>query len=180
MSKAAHAPHSGIQSIVTTGSRNTVSLSLRSLALAVAVVALVMAPGATGAPVSGRPAPQSSNPTGTAKQLVNQFFVLLAHKDRAGLQRFLSPAFQVQRADGSGAEKKDYLANLATINQFHITQLRATRADGTLVVRYLARVEGVVNGKPYTPGPAPRLSVFVWNGKRWQLAAHANFNPLTG
>jgi hypothetical protein len=179
MSKAAHAPHSGIQSIVTTGSRNTVSLSLRSLALAVAVVALVMAPGATGAPVSGRP-PQSSNPTGTAKQLVNQFFVLLAHKDRAGLQRFLSPAFQVQRADGSGAEKKDYLANLATINQFHITQLRATRADGTLVVRYLARVEGVVNGKPYTPGPAPRLSVFVWDGKRWQLAAHANFNPLTG
>jgi Domain of unknown function (DUF4440) len=181
MSKAAHAPHSGIQSIVSTGSRNpTVSLSLRSLALALAVVALVMAPGATGAPVSGRPAPQSSNPTGTAKQLVNQFFVLLAHKDRAGLQRFLSPACQVQRADGSGAEKKDYLANLATINQFHITQLRATRADGTLVVRYLARVEGVVNGKPYTPGPAPRLSVFVWNGKRWQLAAHANFNPLTG
>jgi uncharacterized protein DUF4440 len=181
MSKAAHAPHSGIQSIVTTGSRNpTVSLSLRSLALALAVVALIVAPGATGAPVSGRPAPQSSNPTGTAKQLVNEFFVLLAHKDRTGLQRFLSPAFQVQRADGSGAEKKDYLANLATINQFHITQLRATRADGTLVVRYLARVEGVVNGKPYTPGPAPRLSVFVWNGKRWQLAAHANFNPLTG
>jgi hypothetical protein len=177
----AHATHSGIQSRVTTGSRHpTASLSLRSLALALAVVALVMAPGATATRVSGRPAPQSSNPTGTAKQLVNHFFVLLAHKDRAGLQRFLSPAFQVQRADGSGAEKKDYLANLATINQFHISQLRATRADGTLVVRYLAQVEGVINGKPYTPGPAPRLSVFVWNGKRWQLAAHANFNPLTG
>jgi len=71
-------------------------------------------------------------------------------------------------------------ANLATINKFQITRLRATRADGTLVVRYLAQIEGSVNGKPYTPGPAPRLSVFVWNGKRWQLAAHANFNPLTG
>jgi hypothetical protein len=111
---------------------------------------------------------------------VHQFFVLLEHKDRAGLQRFLSPGFQVQRADGSGAEKRDYLANLATINKFQITELRATRAGGTLVVRYLAQVEGVVNGKPYTPGPAPRLSVFVWNGKRWQLAAHSNFNPLSG
>jgi uncharacterized protein DUF4440 len=180
MSKTTHTTHPGIQSSVTIGSRRTTaSLSLRSLALALAVLALIAAPGATATRSAGGPPPRS-DPTSTARQLVNRFFVLLAHKDRAGLQRFLSPAFQVQRADGSGAEKKDYLANLATINQFHITQLRATRADGTLVVRYLAQVEGVINGKPYTPGPAPRLSVFVWNGKRWQLAAHANFNPLTG
>jgi hypothetical protein len=46
-------------------------------------------------------------------------------------------------------------------------------------VRYVAEVEGVVNGRPYTPGPAPRLSVFV-ERKRWLLAAHANFNPLSG
>ena len=75
---------------------------------------------------------------------------------------------------------KKAFANLATINRFRISGLRATRAGTTIVARYLADVEGVVNGKPYTPGPAPRLSVFAWNGKRWQLAAHANFNPLTG
>jgi hypothetical protein len=140
----------------------------------------VLAPGASSGLATKRPAPQLANPTGTAKRLVDRFFVLLAHKDRAGLDRFLSPAFQVQRADGSGGGKKAYLANLATIHKFHITQLRARQAGAALVVRYLARVEGVVNGKPYTPGPAPRLSVFVWNGERWQLAAHANFNPLTG
>jgi hypothetical protein len=106
--------------------------------------------------------------------------VLLAHKDRAGLQTFLSSGFQVQRADGSGGGKKPYLANLATIEGFHITELRGTQAGGTLVARYLADVQGVVNGKPYSPGPAPRLSVFAWNGQRWQLAAHANFNPLRG
>ena len=158
----------------------TASLRLRSLAFALAVLALVLVPRASGIGPTGQPAPQLANPTSTAKELVNRFFVRLAHKDRAGLQRFLSPAFQVQRADGSGAEKKEYLANLATIKQFQITQVRATHASTTLVVRYLAQVEGVVNGKPYKPGPAPRLSVFAWNGKRWQLAAHANFNPLTG
>jgi hypothetical protein len=148
------------------------------LAVALAALALVAAPGASG--TRHRPASQLGSPTGTAKQLVNRFFVLLARKDRAALERFLSPAFQVQRADGSGSGKNEYLDHLATINRFQITRLRATQAQRTLVVRYLADVEGVVNGKPYKPGPAPRLSVFAWSGKRWQLAAHANFNPLTG
>jgi hypothetical protein len=144
-----------------------------------AVLALMLAPGASGTQAT-KAMPQLANPTSTAKKLVNRFFLLLADKDRAALEGFLSPAFQVQRADGSGSGKKEYLANLATINRFQITRTRATKAGTTLVVRYLADVEGVVNGKPYKPGPAPRLSVFAWTGKRWQLAAHANFNPLTG
>jgi hypothetical protein len=152
----------------------------RSLAVLVVIAALALASGASATHDTSRPAPRLPNPTVTAKQLVNRFFVLLVRKDRAGLQGFLSPAFQVQRADGSGADKREYLANLPTVTKFHITKLRATQAGATLVARYLAQVEGVVNGKPYTPGPAPRLSVFAWNGKRWQLAAHANFNPLTG
>jgi hypothetical protein len=150
------------------------------LAVALAVLALVLAAGASGTHAAKRSVPHVANPTTTGKHLVNRFFVLLARKDRAGLESFLSPAFQVQRADGSGSGKKDYLANLATINRFELTRTRTTKAGGTLVVRYLADVEGVVKGKPYKPGPAPRLSVFAWNGKRWQLAAHANFNPLTG
>ena len=160
--------------------RTTASLRMWSLAVALALLSLIPASGASGSRTVGCPAPRTTNPTRTASSLVNRFFTLLEHKDYAGLQRFLPPGFQVQRADGSGAAKKDYLANLATINRFQITQLHATRAAGSLVVRYLAQVEGLVNGKPYTPGPAPRLSVFVWNGKRWQLASHANFNPLTG
>ena len=63
---------------------------------------------------------------------------------------------------------------------FTLSKLYATQAHGALVVRYVAVGTGIVNGKPYTPGPAPRLSVFSWSGTRWQLAAHANFNPLTG
>ena len=168
--------------VVAAGSaRATALLRLYSVLLALAIFPLVLAAGAfseTGP--ARRPAPQLANPTSTGKQLVNRFFVLLVRKDRVALRRFLSPAFQVQRADGSGGGKKAYLANLPTVNQFQIAELRATRARATLVVRYLAQVQGVINGKPYKPGPAPRLSVFAWNGTRWQLAAHANFNPLTG
>jgi hypothetical protein len=143
------------------------------------VLGLALSPGLSAASTVS-PAPHLANPTAAAKPLVLRFFVLLQRKDHAGLERFLSPAFQVQRADGSASGKAEYLASLPTVVKFYLSGLFATEAGGTLVVRYHARVEGRVNGKPYTPGPAPRLSVFSWNGERWQLAAHANFNPLTG
>ena len=145
-----------------------------------AVLALMLPSCGSSPDAAGRPAPHLANPARTAGELVNRFFELVAHKDRAGLESFLSSGFQVERADGSGSEKKAYLTKLATIREFHITRLRATQAGGTLVARYLADVKGLVNGKPYTPGPAPRLSVFAWNGQHWQLASHANFNPLRG
>ena len=151
--------------------------------IALVLVAAAFAAGAAGSSVAAptaKPAPRLAHPTAAARPLVTRFFNLLMHKDVAGLQAFLSPAFQVQRADGSTDRKAAYLSHLSTINSFSLTNLVATQAGATLVVRYLAVAEGIVNGKPYTPGPAPRLSVFAWNGARWQLIAHGNFNPLTG
>lgn len=116
----------------------------------------------------------------TAKPLVTKFFTLIQNKDRAGLEQFLSPAFQVQRADGTGSGKAEYLDNLPTVQTFQLSDFTASRVGKVLVVRYLADATGVVNGNPYSPGPAPRLSVFSRGAKRWQLVAHANFNPLNG
>jgi uncharacterized protein DUF4440 len=147
---------------------------MRQLCVLAAFAALVL----VAVPASG--ASQAATPEETARPLVVRFFKLVRDRDVTGLVTFLSPAFQVQRADGSGAGKAEYLDRLPTVLKFTLTNLKATRAGATLVVRYQATVEGLVNGKPYTPGPAPRLSVFHWTGKRWQLAAHANFNPLTG
>ncbi|HEU0305026.1 MAG TPA: nuclear transport factor 2 family protein, partial [Gaiellaceae bacterium] len=139
-------------------------------AVALLVLAAVPAAGAR----------QGATPEETARPLVVRFFKLVRDRDVAGLATFLSPAFQLQRADGSGAGKAEYLDRLPTVRKFTLASLTASRAGSTLVARYQATVEGIVNGKPYTPGPAPRLSVFHWTGKRWQLIAHANFNPLTG
>ena len=122
----------------------------------------ILVPAASAA--ATKPAPVYTDPTAAAKPLVLRFFVLIQKKDVAGLTSFLSPAFQVQRADGTASGKVDYLATLPDVRKFYLSGLHATQAGGTLVVRYLARVVGTVNGKPYTPGPAPRLSVFTWNG----------------
>ncbi|HEX5449100.1 MAG TPA: nuclear transport factor 2 family protein [Gaiellaceae bacterium] len=147
----------------------------RLLVLAICVVCALAPAAATAAPT-----PKLAHPNATGRVLVVKFFTLLKHKDAAGLRTFLAPNFQIQRADGSSSGKAAYIAKLPTIYSFTITHVAATYANGALVVRYQAVATGLVNGKKYTPGAAPRLSVFTWNGSAWQLAAHANFNPLTG
>lgn len=106
-----------------------------------------------------------------------KFQNLLKAKDIAGLKQFLAPAFQLQRADGSHATKAEYLTNPATVTSFRLLDVQASQTAGSIVVRYEADITGVLNGRAYAPGPAPRLSTFVWNGSRWQLLSHANFNP---
>jgi hypothetical protein len=125
-------------------------------------------------------APHPANQNATGRALATRFFSLLQHKDAAGLERFLAPSFQVQRADGSADGKQAYLKKLPTVLSFKLARFVVSYANGALVVRYLAKATGLVDGKRYTPGWAPRLSVFTWNGVRWQLSAHSNFNPLTG
>ena len=143
--------------------------------LAVLAFALVIVPVAAASP-----APHLANQNATGKALATKFFSLLQHKDTAGLEQFLAPNFQVQRADGTASGKKAYLAKLPTVYSFKLARFVVSYANGTLVVRYLAKATGIVAGHRYTPGWAPRLSVFTWNGARWQLIAHSNFNPLTG
>jgi len=123
-------------------------------------------------------APKLKDVNGTATVLATRFLSLLEQNNVRGLKSFLSPAFQLQRADGSYASKTNYLGSLPRITTFTISDVTATQAGAALVVSYKADIEGLNNGKPYSPGPAPRLSTFTWNGKIWQLTSHANFNAL--
>jgi hypothetical protein len=152
---------------------------ISGLVVLASVAAMAAAALASAAP-SRPPAPVYANPSPVGSALVNRYFDLLVHKDHAGLERFLAHGFVVLRADGSSQTKAEFLANLPTVESFSLTHVFATESNGTLVVRYLAVATGIINGKSYTPGPAPRLSVFSWSGTRWQLAAHSNFNPLKG
>lgn len=115
-----------------------------------------------------------------ATRLVGTFFTLLHEEDAAGLAAFLSPAFQLQRPDGSGVDKAGYLASPAKVDAYAISGLTATRAGDTVVARYLVTASETVNGQVFKKDPAPRLSVFKKNGRShaWQLLAHANFNAV--
>jgi hypothetical protein len=143
-------------------------------------LALALVFAGASAQSSRQAAAQLAHPDAAARPLVARFFTLLEHKDVAGLKRLLSPAFQLQGADGGGFNKTQFLKHLPTISKFQLSGFTRTRAGSVLVVRYRVSVEGVVSGKRFTRGPAPRLTVFSWDGRAWRMIAHANFNPLTG
>lgn len=165
------------------GMTRTLTRSL--LLLAAAATLLVSVFAAPTAMADERP--QGTTATASAseasvlgKRLSERFLTLLKDKDVEGLRALLSPAFQLQRANGEGAAKAAYLKDLPTIGAFDISDVVGTRSGDTLVVRYVADVEGVVDGEAYSPGPAPRISTFIRSGGRWQLVSHANFNALAG
>ena len=120
-------------------------------------------------------ATHSANPTSLGKRLVDRYFTELTKHDVTGLRVLLSPAFQVQRADGSRLGRAAFLRHLPTIRSFKIRKLVTTTNGSVLVDTYEVAANEVVNGKPLQTGYAPRLSVFV-HAKGWQLVAHANFN----
>jgi hypothetical protein len=150
------------------------------LVLFVTALALAATACNSAAPAGTSPAPSSEDAATVAQPLVNKLFQLLHDKDTTGMEAFLSPAFTLQRADGSSADKADFIQRPAEVDEFTISDLAATQTGNVIVARYMADVVGTANGRPYSPGPAPRLSVFLWDGTDWQLVAHANFNPLAG
>ncbi len=156
---------------------------LSAVMLVAAVALAVPLASATAAPA---PSPSSTSRASVAddklgERLVNSFMSMLQHKDAAALEAFLSPAFQIVRSNGTAATKSEYLASLPDVKSFSQSDFHATRSGSTLVVRNLAVVSVVVDGKQSASTPAARLSVFEKNPKsgRWQMVAHSNFVPFT-
>jgi hypothetical protein len=147
----------------------------RALTVALALSAVVTLGAASSATADVGHAPSGSTQT-QGEKLADQFLRVVKDKDAAGLRAFLSPAFQLQRADGTFANKAEYLKAPAVVESYEIDNLRATRAGNVIVARYDLIIDSTIDGQPQSTSPAPRLSTFVKGPKGWQIVAHANFN----
>jgi hypothetical protein len=125
------------------------------------------------------PAPQKlAKPDLTATQLLNRFFSSLATGDRARLGALLSPAWMIQRANGTSATRSQYLAAMPNVLQYRITDVVARYARPTLVVRSKSSTQEPSGDGIVISPLAPRLSTFTWSGGRWRMTSHGNFNPV--
>jgi Domain of unknown function (DUF4440) len=140
-----------------------------------AMVAGVLTVAAAGAS-HGAPRGAPAEPTAKGTALVTRFFDQLESGDTAKLERLLSPAFQLQGADGGYLDKEEFLADPPSVESFEISNVQATRVGKVIVVRYDVEAVVTIDGVPQERAPAPRLSVFVQGKQGWQLVAHANFN----
>lgn len=124
------------------------------------------------------PAAAKLGPNPTDRQLATEFLRLLKARDMPGLKAFLSPAFLLQRPDGSWLTKSQYLANPSQVSAYRVTDVHGTRTGDVRVVRYTAQTDQTIDGKQVTGDPVPRLSTFVKAGRSWQIVAHANFTAV--
>jgi hypothetical protein len=154
--------------------------SPRVLPLAVLLAACTVGVGAVAASAtatSTAPAPRTlAAPDVTATQLLNRFFASLAAGDRARLGALLSPAWMIQRANGTSATRSQYLAAMPTVLEYRITDVVAQYARPTLVVRSKSSTQEPSGGGIVVSALAPRLSTFTWSGGRWRMTSHGNFN----
>jgi hypothetical protein len=145
------------------------------LVVAIVLGALVAAPTAHAA--------GSTSDEAQGQKLLERFLDAL-HPDADGevdiaeLKKFLSPAWTLQRANGTSSTKPEYLEAPALVESYEIQNLDVTRDGPVLVARYEVVVDSTINGQPQSSNPAPRLSVFFKGPKGWQMVAHANFNEL--
>ena len=96
------------------------------------------------------------------------------------LEAILAPEFQIQRSDGTGFNKVDYIKSaMPQISEIRaITDVVATRHADIMVVRYRLTVQETIAGKPVEP-TGSRLTVFRREGSRWLVVAHANFAKIS-
>src|SRR5689334_9029837 len=94
------------------------------------------------APATAKLGPNPSN-----RALAAEFVKLLHEQDAKGLKAFLSPAFLLQRADGTWATKDEYLAKLPTIESYHLSDIHGTRDGDVRVIRFTLVVDSTINGQ---------------------------------
>ncbi|MFZ9627861.1 MAG: nuclear transport factor 2 family protein [Ilumatobacteraceae bacterium] len=118
-----------------------------------------------------------ADPAATGRELATEFLTILQSGDHDALADFLADGFQIQRADGSGANRDEYLAAPATVDTFELgDEVTAVQQGDLLTVRWSVVIDESTNGQQLGSDEAPRLSVFVHEDGEWKLLAHANFN----
>lgn len=117
----------------------------------------------------------------TGRELAQRFLDILGDPNPAPLlEEFLSPAFQLQRSNGTFANKDEYVGQPASVARFTILddEFRAYQAGPALTVRFRVSIEEEIDGQQLRVTEADRLGAFLRTADGWQLLAWSNFNPV--
>lgn len=114
-----------------------------------------------------------------AQEALRSVFAALMTGDPEQVRPYLAPEYQVQRSDGKGYDKEQYLAlsipKIATMPTFR--DLAITRNGDIVVVRLMLEIEETIEGK-VAERVSPQLMVFRIMPGGWQVVAAANFARL--
>jgi hypothetical protein len=130
---------------------------------------------------TGDPARPLDDPEATGRELARRFLnVLSSPNPTAQLEELLSPAFQLQRSNGTFVNREEYLEQPSSVSRFEILDknFRAYQDGPVLTVRFNVAITETIDGNEVRVSEANRLGTFVRTDAGWKLAAWSNFNPV--
>lgn len=134
--------------------------------------AITLSIAATGAVAAPAPAPRTlTNPELTGFQLIQRFERNLAPTRAPQLAAFLSPAFIIHRADGTQANRQQYLQNHPYYPDWQAKVYEAEYAAPVLTVQAFTWQKSVQ--AVYVPA----LFSFAWINGGWRMTGFARFQP---
>lgn len=131
---------------------------------------------------TGDPSSPLQDPEATGRELAQRFFDLLSNPNpTAQLEEFLSSAFQLQRSNGTFANRDEYLQQPASVSRFEILDdnFRSYQDGPVLTVRFGIAITETIDGTELRVSEANRMGVFLRSDAGWKLVAWSNFNPVT-
>lgn len=140
-----------------------------------AIGALVTAGAALGASTTPAPA-KLSNPTKTCAQLTARFQRYLGPGQDAKLAKFVSPAFVIERNDGTTGSWPTYLKDHPVFTGWNISIELARYSQPVLVCVATTSTTQLVNGAPVVSTPTENLSTYAWQRGAWRITSYARFN----
>ena len=150
--------------------------------MVVAVVVLAWSAsiaGTTAGAATAASAPTLKHPEATARTLVTAWLTALQRQDAKAIAASLAPNFQIERADGSGQNRAEYIAKPAVVDTFVLgDEMTALQSGDTLTVRWSIKVSEQIGDNQFHDTEAPRLTTFVWQHGRWKILSYANFNQI--
>ncbi len=115
-----------------------------------------------------------ANAEGT--KLVTRLFEDVKTRNADDLEKFLTPNWLLQRADGQTLTKGEFIEGLPDLMSYEIENVKALQYEDSMAVSFVATTDLVVDGTKYPGTPANYLSSFVKVGDEWYILSHANFN----
>ncbi len=138
-------------------------------------------PTTTGVVGTGDPSSPLEDPEATGRELAQRFLnVLSSPNPTPQLEELLSPAFQLQRSNGTFLNREEYLQQPATVSRFEILDqnFRAYQDGPALTVRFNVAITETIDGASVRTSEANRLGTFLRSDAGWKLLAWSNFNPV--
>lgn len=121
--------------------------------------------------------PRLTDPEATARAILEDW--LAALNGKGSIEPFLATNYQIQRSDGSGGDRQQYLDAPAAIHEYDLgDDITALQANNTLTVTWNMRVTETIGRRFIDDVTADRLTVFEWIDDAWRIVGYGNFNPI--